>query len=78
MGGQVSIPYARTRPYHPLENRAVPDRVVPVHHLPQDRRGHVAPQIEISINGSGWHEFDINRWIADPVAWRPKREFDAV
>lgn len=28
------------------------------------------------INGTGWHESDINRWIADPVAWRPKNEFD--
>jgi prophage regulatory protein len=33
-------------------------------------------QIRISVNGSGWHESDINRWIADPVAWQPKREFD--
>jgi prophage regulatory protein len=40
--------------------------------------GTFPPQIKISINGSGWHESDINRWIADPVAWRPKREFDAV
>jgi len=34
-------------------------------------------QIRISVNGSGWHECDINRWIADPVAWRPKHESDA-
>ncbi len=27
-------------------------------------------------NGTGWHESDINRWIADPSSWRPKREFD--
>jgi prophage regulatory protein len=40
--------------------------------------GTFPPQIKISVNGSGWHESDINRWIADPVAWRPKREFDAV
>ena len=33
--------HARTRPYHPLENRSFPDRAVPVHHLPQDRRGHI-------------------------------------
>ena len=33
--------HARTRPYHPPENRSFPDRAVPVHHLPQDRRGHV-------------------------------------
>jgi prophage regulatory protein len=35
-------------------------------------------QIKISVNGTGWHESDINRWIADPVSWRPKREFDEV
>jgi prophage regulatory protein len=35
-------------------------------------------QLKISTNGTGWHESDINRWIADPVSWRPKREFDKV
>jgi prophage regulatory protein len=29
-------------------------------------------QLKISTNGTGWHESDINRWIADPVGWRPK------
>lgn len=32
---------APTRPYHPPENRPRPDRPVAVHHLPQDRRGHL-------------------------------------
>ena len=32
-------------------------------------------QIKISVNGTGWHESDIDLWIADPVSWRPKREF---
>ncbi|TPI60619.1 AlpA family phage regulatory protein [Mesorhizobium sp. B3-1-3] len=32
-------------------------------------------QIKISINGAGWRESDVNRWIADPVAWRKKRHF---
>jgi prophage regulatory protein len=40
--------------------------------------GTFPPRIKISVNGSGWHESDINRWMADPVAWRPKREFDEV
>ena len=40
--------------------------------------GTFPPQIKISINGSGWRESEIDRWIADPVAWRPKRAFDAV
>lgn len=31
-------------------------------------------QIRISVNGAGWHESDINRWIANPVAWRPEGE----
>jgi prophage regulatory protein len=35
-------------------------------------------QLKISTNGTGWHESDINRWIADPVSWRPRREFDEV
>jgi prophage regulatory protein len=33
--------------------------------------GTFPPQIRISINGSGWHESEINCWIADPVRWRP-------
>ena len=28
-------------------------------------------QLKISINGAGWRESDIDRWVADPVAWRP-------
>ena len=31
-------------------------------------------QIRISINGAGWKESDINRWVANPVAWRPEGE----
>ncbi|GAA0583588.1 helix-turn-helix transcriptional regulator [Rhizomicrobium electricum] len=27
-------------------------------------------QLKISTNGSGWHESDINRWIANPARWR--------
>uniref|UniRef100_Q07SV2 Phage transcriptional regulator, AlpA n=1 Tax=Rhodopseudomonas palustris (strain BisA53) TaxID=316055 RepID=Q07SV2_RHOP5 len=33
-------------------------------------------QIRISVNGAGWHESEINRWIDNPVAWRPRSEFD--
>ncbi|MGN8119753.1 helix-turn-helix transcriptional regulator [Labrys sp. 22185] len=39
--------------------------------------GTFPPQIKISINGAGWHESEINRWIASPAGWRPKGEFDA-
>jgi prophage regulatory protein len=35
-------------------------------------------QLRISVNGTGWHESEINRWIADPVSWRPKSEFADV
>ncbi|MFT4129091.1 helix-turn-helix transcriptional regulator [Labrys sp. (in: a-proteobacteria)] len=31
-------------------------------------------QLRISTNGAGWHEAEINRWVADPVSWRPKVE----
>ncbi len=27
-------------------------------------------QLRISTNGAGWHESEINRWIANPVGWR--------
>jgi len=35
-------------------------------------------QIKISVNGTGWHESEINRWISDPARWRPRGEFDEV
>lgn len=35
-------------------------------------------QLKISTNGAGWRESDINQWIANPVAWRPKGQFDEV
>jgi len=27
-------------------------------------------QLKISTNGTGWHESEINRWIAYPAGWR--------
>jgi prophage regulatory protein len=33
--------------------------------------GTFPPQVKISLNGAGWHESELNRWIADPVAYRP-------
>ena len=35
-------------------------------------------RLRISANGAGWHESEINRWVADPVAWRPKGVVDDV
>ncbi|TPN83203.1 AlpA family phage regulatory protein [Mesorhizobium sp. CU2] len=26
-------------------------------------------QIKISVNGAGWKESDINRWVTDPASW---------
>jgi prophage regulatory protein len=31
-------------------------------------------QVKISIHGAGWRESAINRWIEDPIAWRPESE----
>lgn len=31
-------------------------------------------QIKISIHGAGWRESDIDRWIADPISWRPRQK----
>jgi prophage regulatory protein len=28
-------------------------------------------QVKISVHGAGWHESELNRWIANPVAYRP-------
>lgn len=39
--------------------------------------GTFPPQLKISANGAGWHESDIDRWVADPIRWRPRSEFDA-
>ncbi len=30
-------------------------------------------QVQISIHGKGWHESAVNRWIANPAAWREDR-----
>lgn len=35
-------------------------------------------QVKISTNGAGWHESEVNRWVADPAGWakRSRNEFD--
>lgn len=30
-------------------------------------------KVRISIHGAGWHESAVNRWIANPVAYREGR-----
>jgi prophage regulatory protein len=29
-------------------------------------------QVKITVNGAGWHESEVDRWVADPAGWRPK------
>lgn len=29
-------------------------------------------KVPISISGRGWHESDVNRWVADPAGWRER------
>ena len=29
-------------------------------------------QFRISVHGAGWRESDINRWVENPVEWRPE------
>ncbi|NQE63170.1 AlpA family transcriptional regulator [Caulobacter sp. RHG1] len=36
------------------------------------REGSFPRQVRISIHGAGWRESAINRWIADPVGFRPE------
>ena len=33
--------------------------------------GTFPPQIKLGVHGAGWRESEINRWIADPVVYRP-------
>ena len=33
-------------------------------------------QLPISIHGAGWHESAVERWIADPAAWRADNDND--
>jgi prophage regulatory protein len=33
-------------------------------------------QIKISANGAGWHESEIDRWVANPLVCRPVAEVD--
>jgi prophage regulatory protein len=33
--------------------------------------GTFPPQVKVSLNGVGWRESELNRWIANPVVYRP-------
>lgn len=67
---------ARTRAYRPFENRHCSTGLSRSTIYRKIAEGTFPAQLQISANGAGWHESDINRWIADPVSWRPKREFN--
>jgi prophage regulatory protein len=34
--------------------------------------GTFPPQVKVSLNGVGWRESELNRWIADPVSYRSR------
>jgi prophage regulatory protein len=31
-------------------------------------------QLKISVHGAGWHQSAVDRWIADPVAYRAEND----
>jgi prophage regulatory protein len=33
--------------------------------------GTFPPKVKLSLNGVGWRESELNRWIGDPVGYRP-------
>jgi len=35
-------------------------------------------QLKISANGTGWHESEINRWVANPAGWKPRGEVSSL
>jgi prophage regulatory protein len=35
-------------------------------------------QLKISVNGAGWRESEINRWVENPASWRPLRGGDKI
>ena len=63
--------HARTRSYSPFETVLARTGLSRSTIYRKIAEGTFPPQIKISVNGTGWHESDINRWIADPVSWRP-------
>lgn len=68
--------HAPTRSYHSPEHRARPHRLSRSTIYRKIAEGTFPPRIKISVNGAGWRESDINRWVANPAGWRPYNEFD--
>lgn len=40
--------------------------------------GTFPPQLRISINGAGWSEAEVNRWIANPPAYTASSSDDKM
>lgn len=38
--------------------------------------GTFPPQLKIGVHGAGWHESAIDRWVANPAAYRPDNDND--
>lgn len=36
--------------------------------------GTFPPKVKVSLNGVGWRESELNRWIGDPVGYRPSAD----
>ena len=68
--------HARTRSYRPFETVLARTGLSRSTIYRKIAEGTFPVQLKINTNGTGWHESDINRWIADPVGWRPKGGFD--
>lgn len=40
------------------------------------REGTFPSNMQISIHGTGWHESAVNRWVANPPAYRASNDTD--
>jgi prophage regulatory protein len=40
--------------------------------------GTFPPRLKIGVHGAGWHESAIDRWVANPAAYRPDNDNDAA
>lgn len=76
----ASTPSCHAAPVVPDAGCALPGCVgaPPVSRSDAGAEGTFPHQLKISTNGAGWHESDINRWVADPAGWRPRSEFDIL
>jgi len=62
------------RPHHPNEHRPWTHGLSRSTIYRKIAEGTFPAQLKIRTSGAGWRESDIDRWIANPVAWRPEEE----